>query len=163
MLVMAQVVRDSSISVIDSARIIGAHASTIKTLLSSSNAGSTEWKRERQDSRSKTTTTLDGNPGTRVIGHPNPVTHFLFFIFLFWPFDKPISSTNYTQFESSRAEPLRRDFFPFILVRLLRPIGSHGASLSYGREERDSEVLRVLTGLFCRWMMTLNSGHDVSE
>jgi hypothetical protein len=36
-----------------SARIIGAHASTIKTLLSSSSAGSTEWRRMRQDSRSK--------------------------------------------------------------------------------------------------------------
>jgi hypothetical protein len=42
MLVMAQVVRDSSISVIASARIIAAHASTIKTLLSSSSDGSTE-------------------------------------------------------------------------------------------------------------------------
>jgi hypothetical protein len=33
------------------------------------------------------------------------------------------------------------------------------------REERDCEVLRVwvLKGLFCQWMMTLNSGHDVSE
>ncbi len=36
MLVMAQVVRGSSISIIASARIIGAHASTTKTLLSSS-------------------------------------------------------------------------------------------------------------------------------
>ncbi len=52
-LVMTQVVRVSSISVIDSVRIIGAHASTIKTLLSSSSAGSTEWRRMRQDSRSK--------------------------------------------------------------------------------------------------------------
>jgi hypothetical protein len=33
------------------------------------------------------------------------------------------------------------------------------------REERDCEVLRVwvLKGLFCQWMMTPNSGHDVSE
>jgi hypothetical protein len=33
------------------------------------------------------------------------------------------------------------------------------------REERDFEVLMVwvLKGLFCQWMMTLNSGHDVSE
>jgi hypothetical protein len=33
------------------------------------------------------------------------------------------------------------------------------------REERDCEVLRVwvLKGLLCQWMMTLNSGHDVSE
>jgi hypothetical protein len=33
------------------------------------------------------------------------------------------------------------------------------------REERDCEVLRVwvLKGLFRQWMMTLNSGHDVSE
>ncbi len=46
MLVMAQVVRGSSISIIGGARIIGAHASTIKTLLSSSSGGSTEWKRE---------------------------------------------------------------------------------------------------------------------
>jgi hypothetical protein len=32
-------------------------------------------------------------------------------------------------------------------------------------EERDCEVLRVwvLKGLFRQWMMTLNSGHDVSE
>ena len=32
-------------------------------------------------------------------------------------------------------------------------------------EERDYEVLRVwvLKGLFCQWMTTLNSGHDVSE
>ncbi len=45
--------RDSSISVIDSARIIGTHSSTIKTLLSSSSAGSTEWTRMSQDSRSK--------------------------------------------------------------------------------------------------------------
>ncbi len=32
-------------------------------------------------------------------------------------------------------------------------------------EERDCEVLMVwvLKGLFCQWMMTLNSGHDVSE
>ena len=36
-----------------SARIIGAHASTIKTLLSSSSGDSTEWRRMRQDSRSK--------------------------------------------------------------------------------------------------------------
>jgi hypothetical protein len=36
-----------------SARIIGAHASTIKILLSSSSADSTEWRRMRQDSRSK--------------------------------------------------------------------------------------------------------------
>jgi hypothetical protein len=42
-----------SISVITSARIIAAHVSTIKTLLSSSIAGSTEWRRMRQDSRSK--------------------------------------------------------------------------------------------------------------
>ncbi len=34
-----------------------------------------------------------------------------------------------------------------------------------GSEERDCEVLRVwvLKGLFCQWMMTLNSAHDVSE
>jgi hypothetical protein len=33
------------------------------------------------------------------------------------------------------------------------------------REERDCEVLRVwvLKSLFCQWMMTLNSGDDVSE
>ena len=32
-------------------------------------------------------------------------------------------------------------------------------------EERDYEVFRVwdLKGLFCQWMMTLNSGQDVSE
>jgi hypothetical protein len=37
--------------------------------------------------------------------------------------------------------------------------------LACAREERDCEVLRVwvLKGLFCQWMMTLNSGHDVSE
>ena len=37
--------------------------------------------------------------------------------------------------------------------------------LACGCEERDCEVLRVwvLKGLFCQWMMTLNSGHDVSE
>jgi cell division inhibitor SulA len=30
---------------------------------------------------------------------------------------------------------------------------------------RDCEVLRVwvLKGLFCQWMMTLNSGHDMSD
>ncbi len=39
MLVMSQVVRGSSISVIASERIIGAHSSTIKTLLSSSRSG----------------------------------------------------------------------------------------------------------------------------
>ncbi len=44
MLVFAQVVRDSSISVIVSARIIGAHVSTIKTLMSSWKADSTEWR-----------------------------------------------------------------------------------------------------------------------
>ncbi len=35
----------------------------------------------------------------------------------------------------------------------------------YTREDRDCEVLRVwvLKGLFCQWMTTLNSGHDVSE
>ncbi len=49
MLVMAQVVRSSSISIITGVRIIGAHASTIKTLLSSSITGSTEWRRMRQD------------------------------------------------------------------------------------------------------------------
>ena len=34
-----------------------------------------------------------------------------------------------------------------------------------GHEERDCEVLRswALKSLFCQWMMTLNSGHDVSE
>jgi hypothetical protein len=53
LMVMAQVVRDSSISVITSARIIGAHVSTIKTLFSSSSAVSTEWRRMLQDSRSK--------------------------------------------------------------------------------------------------------------
>jgi hypothetical protein len=42
-----------SISIIGSVRIIGGHASTIKTLLSSSSGGSTEWRRIRQDSRSK--------------------------------------------------------------------------------------------------------------
>ncbi len=33
------------------------------------------------------------------------------------------------------------------------------------REERDCKVVKVLVlkGLFCQWMMTLNSGHDVSE
>ena len=41
MLIMTQVVRSSSISIITSARIIGSHASTIKTLLSSSSGGST--------------------------------------------------------------------------------------------------------------------------
>jgi hypothetical protein len=37
--------------------------------------------------------------------------------------------------------------------------------LACAREERDIEVLMVwvLKGLFCQWMMTLNSGHDVSE
>jgi hypothetical protein len=37
--------------------------------------------------------------------------------------------------------------------------------LTWAREERDCEVFRswVLKGLFCQWMMTLNSGHDVSE
>ncbi len=37
--------------------------------------------------------------------------------------------------------------------------------LACTREERDYEVLRswVLKGLFCQWMMTLNSGHGVSE
>ncbi len=49
MLVMAKVVRSSSISIIASAKIIGAHASTMKTLLSSSSAGSTEWSRMCQD------------------------------------------------------------------------------------------------------------------
>jgi hypothetical protein len=49
MLVMTQVVRSSSISIIASARIMGAHACTIKTLLSSSRAGSTEWRRMCQD------------------------------------------------------------------------------------------------------------------
>ena len=41
----------------------------------------------------------------------------------------------------------------------LRPL------LGCAREERDCEVLRVwvLKGLFCQWMMTLNSGHDVRE
>jgi hypothetical protein len=50
MLVMAQVVRGSSISIIGGARIIGAHSSTIKTLLSSSSGDSTEWRRMCQDS-----------------------------------------------------------------------------------------------------------------
>jgi hypothetical protein len=37
--------------------------------------------------------------------------------------------------------------------------------LACALEERDCEVLKVwvLKGLFCQWMMTLNSGHDVSE
>jgi hypothetical protein len=37
--------------------------------------------------------------------------------------------------------------------------------LACAHEERDYEILRVwvLKGLFCQWMMTLNSGHDVSE
>jgi hypothetical protein len=48
-LVMVQVVRSSSISIITGVRIIGAHASTIKTLFSSSFSGSTEWRRMRQD------------------------------------------------------------------------------------------------------------------
>ena len=34
-----------------------------------------------------------------------------------------------------------------------------------GHEERDCEVLRAwdFKGLFCQWMMTLNSDHDVRE
>ena len=37
--------------------------------------------------------------------------------------------------------------------------------VTFAHEERDCEVLRVwvLKGLFCQWMMSLNSGHDVSE
>ncbi len=49
MLVMTQVVKRSSISVIVSARIIGVHVSTIKTLFSSSRSASTEWRRMCQD------------------------------------------------------------------------------------------------------------------
>jgi hypothetical protein len=45
MLVMTQVVRSSSISIITSVRIIGVNSFTIKTLLSSSSVGSTEWRR----------------------------------------------------------------------------------------------------------------------
>jgi hypothetical protein len=50
----------------------------------------------------------------------------------------------------------------------LRATGSSSStwgSCSRAREDRDCEVLRVwvLKGLFCQWMMTLHSGHDVSE
>jgi hypothetical protein len=41
---IVMLMRSSSISIIAGVRIIGAHVSTIKTLLSSSSAGSTEWK-----------------------------------------------------------------------------------------------------------------------
>jgi hypothetical protein len=51
--VMTQVVRRSSISRIGSGRITGAPASTQETVVSSSNGGSTEWRRMCQDSRSK--------------------------------------------------------------------------------------------------------------
>jgi hypothetical protein len=64
MMVMEQVVRNSSISIITSVRIIGTHTSTIKTLLSSSSGDSTEWRRMCQDSRSKSgrrTLTHHGN------------------------------------------------------------------------------------------------------
>ncbi len=38
-------------------------------------------------------------------------------------------------------------------------------AVTRGAREEYCEVLRVwvLKGLFCQWMMTLNSGHDVSE
>jgi hypothetical protein len=53
MLVMTQVVRTSSISILTSVRIIGEHTPTIKTLFSSSRGDSTEWRKMCQDSRSK--------------------------------------------------------------------------------------------------------------
>jgi hypothetical protein len=46
---IVMLMRSSSISIIAGVRIIGAHVSTIKTLLSPSSAGSTEWKRMCQD------------------------------------------------------------------------------------------------------------------
>jgi hypothetical protein len=51
----------------------------------------------------------------------------------------------------------------FKLKEVLPPAFEH--VVVFAREERDCEVLRVwvLKGLFCQWMMTLNSGHDVSE
>jgi hypothetical protein len=53
MQVIALVVRSSSISRIARGRIIWAHASTKETVLSSSTGGTTDWRRMRQDSRSK--------------------------------------------------------------------------------------------------------------
>jgi hypothetical protein len=46
---IVMLMRSSSISIITGVRIIGAHVSTIKTLFSSSSAGSTEWWRMCQD------------------------------------------------------------------------------------------------------------------
>ena len=50
---MTQAVRSSSISGIARGRIIGTHASTKETVISSSSGDSTEWRRMSQDSRSK--------------------------------------------------------------------------------------------------------------
>jgi hypothetical protein len=50
---MSQVVRRRSISHVTRGRIIGAHDSTKETVFSSSNGDSTEWRRIRQDSRSR--------------------------------------------------------------------------------------------------------------
>ena len=53
----------------------------------------------------------------------------------------------------------------FKLKEVLPPALEAAHVVACGHEERDCEVLRVwgLKGLFCQWMMTLNSGHDVSE
>ena len=53
----------------------------------------------------------------------------------------------------------------FKLKEVLPPTLETAARGHCGHEDRDFEVLRswTLKGLFCKWMTTLNSGHDVSE
>jgi hypothetical protein len=127
-----QVVWRSSIYLITRGRIIGTHASTKETVISSSNGDSKEWRRIRQDSRS--------NSGHRTLTHHGHLC-------LSWS-----TPVNYVSVVSSS-----RKFF----IQHLRQMHM----VSYRHEDRDSEVLRewTLKGLFCQWMMTLNSGHDVSE
>jgi len=73
--------------------------------------------------------------------------------------------------EDSRSKSGRRTLTPHGQVQASKVIppaletDTRGDLVVDGHEERDSEVLRswTLKGLFCQWMMTLNSGHDVSE
>ncbi len=125
--VMTQVVWNSSMSIITSGRIIGAHASTIKTLLSSS--------RLSQQSGGESGLTFQE-----------------------WTPDVDTSQAPVTMMINS--SELSASGFKIKEVPQVLPPELEGAVrvLTRGVGLRSLEGM-VLKGLFCQWMMTLNSGH----